>query len=201
MTKKELPEVDEFAELQATMIDKASKVQGVIDLAKKITEITTKWAEENGISTIVAKKGQSLASKRISKRFDDLVENKGATGNSGMSSNQWTTLKELIEVLLDEPLITKKFESAVSKIKLKAGIAIKMTSKKYDHAYPIGACIFVIDPDNLKGVLDNGMTPASGCYLIPEVGVIDVVTEAEILKALANMYIYNRSMFTEISKL
>jgi hypothetical protein len=202
MTKKKAPVssmAEEIAKMQAETVARASKLPEIAEAAKNIMAKTVLWATDNGLLTSSAAKTASPASKRIEKGIEFLMDNKGATGNSGMNSNQWSTIKELFEFLLDESLDVKALKSSKPKLALEMGTAVKMLAAKYDHGYPIGECLFVVDPSTLRGVTRLGVTPSTGAYLVAEKGVLGIATEPEIVEALVAMYINNNPVFNQVA--
>jgi hypothetical protein len=191
--------VNEFEAMRLTMIAKASTIPEVIATAKSIFAKSTKWAEKVGIGA--PKKAISTKGKTVGKVFDDIYANGpvGNRGSNGFNGTQWYVLKELLEAVIGEPIECKALKSNTAKALHEVGTAIKIMTNKHDHCYPIGAVIFVTNPQELAGVLENGLTPPTGSAFDYEIQSVAMPTEAEITSALANMYIVNVQKFTELA--
>jgi hypothetical protein len=187
--------IDRLAKMRADMIAVALELPEVAEAATAILKKTIAWAERTGIVMATTKSTVSAQAKNVGKVFDRVFDG----GNSGFNSNQWTALKELIESIVGEPIVSKSVAGSSAKVKYEAGTSVKMVANVHKHSYTVGATLFVTDPQNLIAVNDAGATPPTGFHLDPEPTSVGVPSESEIVIALANLYVANPGKFLEVA--
>lgn len=197
MSKISTPVSDPDAEIKAmqeAMIGKAASIPAVIQAAKDIFERTSAWAEEIGILPFKPKKKATAEAKELATLMD-------ANYGNIFNDAQWMMMKEMFSVILGENVPTKKIgqKSSDSTVFVK-GTAIKFTASKHGHAYPLGEIVFVNEPDEYKGIMKDGTQPLSSAWHFDsEPSSMQLPTEAEILSALANLYVLAREKYNDLA--
>jgi hypothetical protein len=187
MTKARTPD-EEIRDMQIAMISKASLLIEVASLSAKILANTTKWGENVGVSAAPVSSKVSPEAKKLAKRMDDNC-------NDAFNTEQWKMIKGLFEDSMGEELPTKKVGMKVAESLFVKGIAVKFIESKHGHKYPLNEVTFVTEPEENKGVDQNGATPKTGYHFDAELTSLVLPTETEIRSALANMYIMARPSF------